>query len=273
MALVTQNTFGTDCRLDRGGLLADVTEDQDAVVDLLGSTRAVLFDFDGPICDLFGAASTAHVADRVKQEARREWKGLDPSVETCDDSHGILRVLRGMYDGCSPAPTDLPLRLAEKIVAEFESLAGVTAKKAPHVVPLVDLLLELGIRLVIVSNNAEIPIQEYLEQHGMKSKFEMISGRDPYNANLMKPHPHCVERALDHLSLPPSSCLLIGDQLTDLTAAQKAGTLFLGYTQNEIRAKEMKHNGANAVVSSHLALITAAREFLARRRASAAPAR
>ena len=254
--------------------MTDATDDQDALPRLLADTRAVLFDFDGPVCDLFRGVPTDDVAKQVKEAARPYWgwrdpedRGrLDPDVESCYDSHGILRRLRDMYE--RPASKKLspePLQLAEKIVTGQETEALRTAVRAPHIVTLVDLLRELGMRLVVVSNNAEGPINAYLEHPDFHDKFEGIFGRDPHDARHMKPDPHCVDRALEHLGLPASSCILIGDQVTDLKAARAAGTCFVGYTQEEIRAVEMKQNGANAVVSTHLTVIAAAERLIATR--------
>lgn len=64
---------------------------------LLGRARAVL-DFDGPVCDLFAGRSTQPVALEIKAMARKKWNSLDPAVEACDDSHGILHFLRDMLD-------------------------------------------------------------------------------------------------------------------------------------------------------------------------------
>lgn len=254
--------------------MTDATDDQDALLRLLADTRAVLFDFDGPVCDLFRGVPTDDVAEQVKEAARPYWgwrdpedRGrLDPDVESCDDSHGILRCLRDMYE--RPALKKLspePLELAELIVTEQETKALRAAVQAPHIVTLVDLLRELGMRLVVVSNNAEGPISTYLQQPDFHRKFEGVFGRDPHDARRMKPEPHCVVRALEHLGLPASSCIVIGDQLTDLKASLAAGTCFVGYTQEEIRAREMKQGGANAVVSTHSSLITAAEKLRANR--------
>jgi phosphoglycolate phosphatase len=246
----------------RGGLLTDVIEEQVAVLGLLGSAQAVLFDFDGPVCDLFGGASTAHVANDVKRKVRKVWPALDPKVEACTDSHGILRHLRDMYDRRPPGKLDAsPLAVAEGIVADFESGSVPNAQTAPHFVALVHLLLELRMRLAIVSNNAEGPIREYLQLIGLQDNFEVF-GRDPRNAGRMKPDPFCVEKARARLSLKASECLLIGDQITDLKAARAVGTLFLGYTRDGVRKRQMKHYGANAVVSSHLPVVTAARTLI-----------
>jgi phosphoglycolate phosphatase len=243
--------------------MTDATADVDALVRLLGPTRAVLFDFDGPVCDLFGGRSTRDVAEEVKRVARRYWGTLDPDVSACADSHGILLRLRDMYDRPSPRPRcRRPLELAERIVAQQEARAVGRATPTPYVADLVGALLDLGMRLVMVSNNAEEPIRTYLETHGLDTKFERIFGRDQDDARHMKPDPHCIKRARQHLELPAASCLMVGDQLTDLKAARSAGTCFLGYTRDEGRAEGMRQDGADFVVSSHLTVLAGARKLL-----------
>ncbi|MFJ4282830.1 HAD family hydrolase [Streptomyces massasporeus] len=243
--------------------MTDATADEDALVRLLGPTRAVLFDFDGPVCDLFGGASTRDVADEVKRAARQHWGTLDPDVSACDDSHGILLRLRDMYDRRSSEPRSRrPLELAEGIVARQEARAVTGATPTPYVGDLVEALLGLGMRVVMVSNNAEEPIRTYLRAHGLDSRFERIFGRDRDDARHMKPDPHCIKRAREHLELPAASCLMVGDQLTDLKAARSAGTCFLGYTGDEAKAEEMRRSGAEFVVSSHLVVLAAARRLL-----------
>ncbi|WP_270891966.1 HAD family hydrolase [Streptomyces sp. DHE17-7] len=93
---------------------------------------------------------------------------------------------------------------------------------------------------------------------GLEPKFDGVFGRSPHDARLMKPHPDCVHRALRHLALPSSDCLLVGDQLTDLDAARSAGTGFLGLTRAAERARQMAERGADAVVSSYLPVLRAA---------------
>ncbi|MET7478594.1 HAD-IA family hydrolase [Streptomyces sp. NPDC005648] len=261
-ALVAQDLDERLGRDHRGGLLTDTIEEQAAVRELLDSAQAVLFDFDGPVCDLFGDESTSPVAKKIRRMAKGVWRELDPQVEFCDDSHGVLRCLRDMYDRRPHGELDpSPLAEAERIVAEFECEVVLEARTAPHFVTLVRLLLELPRRLAIVSNNAERPIRMYLRKLDLEGEFEVF-GRDPENAGHMKPDPHCVERALDHLGIEPSHCLLVGDQITDLKAAQSVGTPFLGYTQDEVRRVEMRKYGAHSVVLSHLPVVAAARGLI-----------
>ncbi|GHC31022.1 hydrolase [Streptomyces vinaceusdrappus] len=235
------------------------TADDPAVpLRALWSVRAVLFDFDGPVCDLFAGSTTTDVAEQIKRTARRHWGPLDPSVEECGDSHGVLGPLREMYERSARGLSALPLELAEAAVTALERRAVRTAVPTPHLHALVDLLLAHGKRLVVVSNNAEGPIRDCLGRLGLEPKFDGVFGRSPHDARLMKPHPDCVHRALRHLALPSSDCLLVGDQLTDLDAARSAGTGFLGLTRAAERARQMAERGADAVVSSYLPVLRAA---------------
>ncbi|RPF34524.1 HAD family hydrolase [Streptomyces sp. TLI_185] len=246
--------------------MADTIDDQEALLHLLARTSAVLFDFDGPVCRLF-PKSTAGIARKIKRTAEEVWGPLDRDVRACDDSHHILRPLWRMYERLyeeqapERRPSRRPLEFAEKTVAEAESAAAANAVPTEHFGELVAHLRRLHLRLVVVSNNAEGAILRCLDGMGMAPEFEAVFGRDPHDARLMKPDPHCVLRALAHLGTPAPACLLVGDQLTDLTAARTAGTRFLGWTQDEIQAKEMERDGSDAVVSSHLPLTAAARRL------------
>ncbi|WP_316774287.1 HAD family hydrolase [Streptomyces sasae] len=218
----------------------------------------MLLDFDGPVTDLFRDRSTAPVAERIKETVRSVWGTLDPDVEACDDSHGILRRLRDMFDRPTPEPRDPRALLeAERIVTEYEYEAVKSAEPAPHALGLIDMLFARGVPLVIVSNNADGPIWEFLKGGNVQrqEKVDAVMGRDPLELRHMKPNPYSVNRALKHLGMRPEWCLLIGDQLTDLKAAQEARTSFLGYTQSSKRATEMENLGANCVISSHEPLI------------------
>ncbi len=228
---------------------------------------AVLVDFDGPICDLFGSAPTAHIAEEIKVMARQEWGigVLDQVVEDCDDSHGILLALKDMYDRASPVPLSrTPLEEAHKIVTRHEYAAVASAEAAPDLEPLLNALTALGMRLVVVSNNAEGPVWEYLKREQLQSKFVDVCGRDPHEPGHMKPDPDSLLRALKCLDgLAPSRAVMVGDQLTDLEAAQKAGVRFLGYTHDAERMREMRQRGADWVVDSHDPVVTAARTLVA----------
>ncbi|QFQ98390.1 HAD family hydrolase [Streptomyces phaeolivaceus] len=250
----TDGTHGTD----DSGETAETTEPL-RLRRLLDTARTVLLDFDGPVCDLFGGRSTRPAALEIKAMARRKWNTLDPAVEACDDSHGILHPLRDMLDRKRDAGLDpAVLREANDIVTRYEYECAGSAEPAPGIQSLLDSLLGRGKRLAIVTNNAEGPVRRFLELHGMSRKFEAVCGRDPGEPRRMKPDPASVHRALRALSpTSPAHAVMIGDQLTDLRAAVSAGVGFLGYSTEPERARLLRCAGAHGVVASHARLVTA----------------
>ncbi len=235
---------------------------------LLGGARAVLFDFDGPVCDLFAGRSTRPVAREIKAMAREKWNVLDPAVEACDDSHAVLQLLRDMLDRRRDAalgPTALAsaldpavLRAASDIVTRYEEEAVDAAVPAPGVDLLLDSLVEHGKRLAIVTNNAEGPVRKFLGLHKLSGKFEAVCGRDPRDPRRMKPDPSAVRLALERLGhIGPEAAVLIGDQPGDLRAAASAGVRFLGYAPDPERDRRLRRAGARTVVASHIELIDA----------------
>ncbi|EGX59431.1 hydrolase [Streptomyces zinciresistens K42] len=218
---------------------------------VLGRAEAVLLDFDGPLCDLFGGTCTAGIADEIKERARREWGRLDPPVESCADSHGILLRLADMA-ARRGGPGPIRLDWADAIVTRHEYAAVHRAVATPGARRLVDALRSAGKTLLVVTNNAEGPVREYLERRDLLGHFTAVYGRDPHDPRLMKPHPGVVGRALAALGgTAPSRTLLIGDQLTDLAAARAAGVPFLGFTRHPERAERMRRLGARGVVGSY----------------------
>lgn len=230
---------------------------------LVRDADAVLLDFDGPVCDLFGDVPTAHIAEEIKVMARLEWGALDRKVEDCDDSHGILQRLRDMLDGEAPAVRSrVPLGLANTIVTGHEYAAVNSAVQAPDVENLLDALLDLGKRLVIVSNNAEEPVWHYLKHAGLEEVLRRPrprSGRTTSDEARSRRGAPRAERPGRAGSLPGPAG---GRSAHRPAGGQVAGVRFLGYTQDRKRLQQMKRNKADGVVSSHAPVIAAARELL-----------
>ncbi|MGW6291260.1 HAD family hydrolase [Streptomyces sp. NPDC055058] len=234
-----------------------------ALPALLAGTEAVLLDFDGPVCDLFGPVPTAHVAAEIKTMARGHWGRLDREVEDCHDSHGILPRLGDMADKHRPEhlPRE-PLRLAHEIVTRYEYEAVRTARPTPLSGELLREFRRSGLPVVVVTNNAAGPVRDYLAREGLAGHVAGVCGRDPDEPRRMKPDPYLVDRALELLGGPDRTrVLLIGDQVTDLEAAQRAGVRFLGCTGDRDKRRRMEGLGADGAVASLGPVTRAARRL------------
>ncbi|WP_181765284.1 HAD family hydrolase [Streptomyces albidus (ex Kaewkla and Franco 2022)] len=225
--------------------------DPAAAGELIQAAGAVLFDFDGPLCDAFSGHPAVFVADELKKGAKSVWgdlpRGLDASVE----AHAILRGLALAYSA-DRAPEQAALLHAEleKQLTQHEEIAVSSARPTPYAAELTVALRQRGKRLLVTTNNAAGAVRGYLRAQGIEGLFDHVIGRDPSDPSLMKPDPYCVNRAVSLARLPARSCLMIGDQASDAEAARAAGVQFLGYAPDLARAAALASAGVENVVSS-----------------------
>lgn len=213
---------------------------------LIRRTRVVLWDFDGPICRLFAG----HSAERVAHDLASwlEGRGLQGVLTEAErdslDPHVMLRAVGHRYPG-----SDLAVELEERLT-QLELQAATTAMPTAYADPLIRTWTAVGVRLAVASNNSPRAIRQYLTSRGLFPCFAPhVYGRTG-DLQLLKPDPHCLNRALSATGAAPSSALMIGDTPTDFLAAKKAGVPFLGYARNGRTLASLRDAGAEVVLSS-----------------------
>lgn len=224
--------------------------------NLIEGARVVLWDFDGPVCRLFAGHSAERVArDLVDWLEGRGLHGLldEPARESLDP-HVVLRAVDRRHPG-----SDLVAELEERLTQE-ELKAAASARPTPYADPLVRTWTAVGARLAITTNNSPRVVKEYLTSRGLLPCFAPhLYGRTQELSHL-KPHPHCVQRALNAMGAAPSTALMIGDTPSDFLAARAAGVPFLGYARNERKTKVLEEAGAEMIVGSLEPVLQAVRE-------------
>jgi HAD superfamily hydrolase (TIGR01549 family) len=87
----------------------------------------------------------------------------------------------------------------------------------------VDALRALDASLGVVSSNQQATIDALLDHFGLADRFEVAYGREPSVASLSrkKPSPYYIERALEELGA--DTALFVGDNESDVRAADNAG--------------------------------------------------
>lgn len=208
--------------------------------------RHVLFDFDGPICRLF-AGRPAPVIAREQVEwldAQGLGEALTAAERADEDPHRALRSL-----GLQRPSSDLVAEMEKRLTGQELKAVG-TAWPTEHADPLIRTWVAVGARLAITTNNAPEAARRYLQGRGLSGCFEPhIYGRTQ-DLTLLKPDPHCLNRALNAMGAARESALMIGDAPTDFEAAQAAGVAFLGYARNERKAQRLRAAGAEQVIGS-----------------------
>ncbi|MET7735748.1 HAD family hydrolase [Streptomyces sp. NPDC005402] len=223
-----------------------MTAETARLASLVASARYVLWDLDGPICQLF-AGYPAHLiaSELVAKVDQLGMGGLLTEQER--SSHDPQDALRGVHE--RRPGSDLVLELEEWLTRR-ELKAVPKALPTPHTDPLIRTWWSYGVRFAITTNNSATAAAAYVESRGLSNCFPHVYGRTP-NLDLMKPNPHCLEEAIKAMGAEPSGTLMIGDAATDLVAARQAGVAFLGYARNgEDKERILTEAGAEVVVRS-----------------------
>ncbi|MFE0132972.1 HAD family hydrolase [Streptomyces sp. NPDC059037] len=223
-----------------------MAEEAENLRELITPARFVLFDFDGPICRLFAGHSAERIArDQVRWLEERGLRGLLTKEEREQpDPHAVLRAVDRRHPG-----SDLVAELEERLTQQ-ELMAVSSAWPTQYADPLIMTWHAMGSRLAITTNNSPKAVTSYLTTRGLIRCFlPHIYGRTQ-DLHLLKPHPHCLNRALNAMGAEPAAALMIGDAPTDYEAAQVAGVGFLGYARNERKEKLLRAAGVEHVVGS-----------------------
>ncbi|MDQ1037142.1 phosphoglycolate phosphatase-like HAD superfamily hydrolase [Streptomyces sp. V3I8] len=223
--------------------MATETENLRAVIE---RARFVLFDFDGPICRLFAGHSAQDVAkDLVEWLERQGLRELLTAQERVHpDPMAVLYAVNRRHPH-----SDLVVELEDRLTQQ-ELKAAPSAWPTEFADPLIRTWSAVGARLAVATNNSPRTAATYLESRGLSGCFAPnIYGRTQ-DLDHLKPHPHCLNRALNALGAAPRSALMIGDAPSDYLAAESAGVPFLGYARNERKEKLLRDAGARYVVAS-----------------------
>jgi len=182
--------------------------------------RALLFDHDGvlarpPGLDLLRSAArdayaAVGVADPDPDDVERIVRGVTPAdVAALADSHGV--------------DPDALWAARERTAAE----AQVAAIERGDTVAYddADLLAAVDGPVGVVSTNQRATVEFACDRFDYGRHVDIVVGGEPTIESLRrtKPAPHYLERALDELGAAPESTLFVGDSVSDVRAARRAG--------------------------------------------------
>ncbi|MCM2577318.1 HAD family hydrolase [Streptomyces meridianus] len=223
---------------------------------LLGNVRDVLFDFDGPLCDLF--AGNHRLARRRTVRMTRQIRALliahgqqPPCLRRRNDPHELFRSALDAIGTRRPA---LATALRTLLERQEVDAAEKTAVPTPGAHDLVVWLSENGVGLAVASNNAQAAVEAHLHRTELVDRFRpSVVGR-PADHRLMKPDPHCIHLAMKRIQADHDSCLMIGDSLADVAAARAAGIRICAYSPKRSKRRRLLAAGASFAVGSIQAL-------------------
>jgi HAD superfamily hydrolase (TIGR01509 family) len=207
----------------------------DRLAEVLHRARALLLDFDGPVCSIFAGYPPLKVTARLRP--------LLP------DGGAELAAEAGPHDALHYATRFPPavVRRIEQELHDAEVEAAETATPTPGAVEL--LQAAQGMPVAIVSNNTADAVRRYLDREKLTPCLRDIQGRPPTDPALMKPSPYMVLRALRTLGVAPAEAVLLGDAESDIQAAHLAGVSCVGFANKAGKGARLATAGADAVVT------------------------
>ncbi|MFE7611648.1 HAD family hydrolase [Streptomyces celluloflavus] len=212
------------------------------LAQIAGATSGVLFDFDGPICDVFAGQPAPGVARELSEVMTRHDATLGGKADGVDDPMEILRLA---MQGGEPL-----IRAIEESLTKAEvSAVKVAGPPVPGAVAALEAAHSSGRKVAVVSNNSTACVRAFLMLHGLSHLVHEVIGRAAYRPDLMKPDPHSLLLAATRLRVHPNHCTLIGDSVTDVEAARAAGAMSIGFANKSHKCLALAEAGADAVVT------------------------
>lgn len=121
----------------------------------------------------------------------------------------------------------LPGRQAAPLVAQMNALAAeVPLAEAVPLRPLLTRLRARGLRIGLVTNDAEAPAHAHLNRAGVADLFDFVAGCD--SGHGAKPAPGQLLAFCAATGLHPDRVVMVGDSLHDLHAGKHAGMRRVG---------------------------------------------
>jgi len=214
--------------------------------------QALLFDFDHTLTD-FGRW--------VDWPAAREeimvlycQAGIDAAG--VGRRHGAFGLLAALDEEVaarhSQAHADSVRSQAFGILERYEHGGAERARLLPGAATMLAQAAKTGLRVGIVSANAESAIRIALVRLGVEARFVAVVGRTPERPP--KPAPDMHREALRLLGCTADAALAIGDSANDMRAAGAAGILAVGVLGGEGGAEALFAAGACYVLADLTAL-------------------
>jgi phosphoglycolate phosphatase len=206
---------------------------------IIGRTRFLLLDFDGPICSIYAGLPATVVAGRLRKLFPGE---LPEEIAVTPDPIEVFCYSATVSD-------DMAKRV-EAEMADLEVAAVPTAEPTPYVHEVIASARESGRIIGVVSNNSPRAVNAYLDRHDLSGGIRLVVARTSHDPALLKPSPHLIDKAVRGLDADPAATALVGDSLTDIEAAHRAAVASIGYANHPGKRERMTQLQAGAVITS-----------------------
>ena len=221
-------------------------DDPDAVRRILSTTEALLLDFDGPVCSVFAGFPAPVVADQLRDVLIQGGHNIPDDVRASTDPFDVL------FYAAKLGPEEARFLEATFRAHEVEAVQSAEPTSQAH--ELMRTWKASGRSLAIVSNNSVAAVEAYLDIHDLRAAVDLVSARINADLSQLKPSPYLVTNATLMLGVEPSVCTFVGDSLTDIEAANSAGTRSIAYANKPGKAEQFVAMAPDVIVTTLVSL-------------------
>lgn len=211
----------------------------------MNKIECILFDMDGTLSDTLDDLKVAlnYTLERLSLPLRTREEVLSYVGNGID-----ALVMRGLPDDNK--------ELFEEALPIFKAYykEHLTDYTRPYdgVNELIDILIEKGIKIGIVSNKLQAPLENIVRSF-WGHKINAVCGITDYYAP--KPSPDMVNVCLDRLNCALENALYVGDSLVDVATARNAGAKFIACSWGFSTREKLIEAGAKNIIDMPIELL------------------
>lgn len=210
--------------------------------------KAVLFDLDGTLLntldDLADSMNTVLSKMNLPQHNVEEYKHFI--------GNGIFNLAKNTLP-TKMQTEDIINQCVASMREEYNLRITAKTKPYPEIPKLLDSLIEMGIKVCILTNKPDPAAKHIVSLLLNKWTFDSVFGDRPGVSK--KPDPAVALQISKSLGILPQQFLYLGDSGVDMETANNAGMFAVGALWGYRDEDELKQNGAKVLIKNPLELL------------------
>jgi len=228
----------TEANVDELDRQRGLTSPYAALDAILSNARCLIFDFDGPICDLPGAMP-AGTLGRLRTLVLADGAGAPADS---GDPFDILAAVAGHSPNLGAALD------AELTSIELAAVAGATVPGYVH--EALAACRDSGRTSAVIGRQAADAVGTYLAKHGLSDQTGCVIALGTYPPGHLQSLNHMIEDAIGALGATPAECAFITASPAGVDAAHTVGTQPIGYARTPADREHLAEAGATCIIPS-----------------------